>query len=83
MFLLPHAMATSHAEMFQPSTADESEILKLVKNQFLPDRAVLRWQPMKGEDIPMPNTKEIVVLSSFFLCGFGLSTCDCFRGLLN
>jgi hypothetical protein len=58
-------MATSHPEMFQKSTVDESEILKLIENHFLPDRKLLRWHPAKGEDIPTPNINKIVVLSSF------------------
>jgi hypothetical protein len=36
-------MTASRSEMFQQSTANESEIMKLVKNQFLPHREVLRW----------------------------------------
>jgi hypothetical protein len=74
-------MATSHPEMFQPSIADENEILKLVKNRFLPDRAVLQWRPTKGEDIPTPNTKEIMVLTSFLHCGFNLTTYEFLRDL--
>jgi hypothetical protein len=38
---------------------------------------------VKGEDIPTPNTKEIVVLSSFFQCGFGIPTCEFFLSLLH
>jgi hypothetical protein len=64
--IFPLAMAASHPDMFQQSIVDESEILKLVENCFLPTRAVLQWRPAKGEDIPTPNTKEIVVFSSFF-----------------
>jgi hypothetical protein len=52
--------------MFQQSIADESEILKLVENYFLLNHAMLQWWPAKGEDIPTPNTKEIVMFSSFF-----------------
>jgi hypothetical protein len=59
-------MVASRLEMFQQFTADESKILKLVKNKFLFHREVLRWRPAKGKDIPTPNTNEIVVLSSFF-----------------
>jgi hypothetical protein len=33
-------MAASHPAMFQKSTVDESEILNLVENRFLPDREV-------------------------------------------
>jgi hypothetical protein len=44
---------------------------------------VLRWRPTNGEDIPTPNTNEIVVLSSFFQCGFGLPTCKFHCGLLH
>jgi hypothetical protein len=75
-------MAASRPEMFQQSTANESEILKLVKNQFFPHCEVLRWWPTKGEDIPTPNNNEIVVLSSFFQRGFGLPTCEFLHGLL-
>jgi hypothetical protein len=74
-------MAASHPEMFQKSTAYESEILKLVIKAFFLDREVLRWRPMIGEDIPTPHTNEIVVLSSFFQCRFGLPTCEFLRGL--
>jgi hypothetical protein len=35
------------------------------------------------EDIPTPNTNEIVVFSSFFQWGFGLSACDFMCGLLQ
>jgi hypothetical protein len=59
-------MVTSHLNMFQQSTVDESEILKLVENHFLLNRAMLQWRPAKGVDIPTPNTKEIMVFSSFF-----------------
>jgi hypothetical protein len=62
-------MATSHPHLFQQSVTNESEIHKLVKNHFLPDRAVLQWQPAVGEDV-------IVVFSSFFQRGFGLLACD-------
>jgi hypothetical protein len=65
-------MATSHLEMFQKSIVDESEIWKLVRNHFLLEQEVLRWRPANGEDIPTPNTNEIVVLSSFSRHGFGL-----------
>jgi hypothetical protein len=69
--------------MFQKSTLDESEIRKLVRNHFLPGWEVLRWRPAIGEDIPTPNTNEIVVLSSLFQRGFGLPTCEFLRGLLH
>jgi hypothetical protein len=59
-------MVASHSEMFQKSIADERKIWKLVRNHFLLEREVLQWQPANGEDIPTPNTNEIVVLSSFF-----------------
>jgi hypothetical protein len=76
-------MATSHPHLFQASIADESEICKLIVNHFLPDRVVLQWHPATGKDLPTPNTNEFVVFSSFFQCGFGLSACDFFRGLLD
>jgi hypothetical protein len=69
--------------MFQQSIVDESEILKLVENYFLLNHAMLQWWPAKGEDIPTPNTKEIVVFSSFFQLGFGFPIYDFFRGLLQ
>jgi hypothetical protein len=66
------AMATSHPHLFQPSFSDENEIRKLVVSHFLPDRAVLQWCPTTNEDIPTPNTNEIVVFASFFQRGLGL-----------
>jgi hypothetical protein len=62
---------------------DENKIHKLVKNYFLPDRVVLQWRPATMEDIPTPNTKEIVVFSSFFQHGFGLPVCDFLHGHLD
>jgi hypothetical protein len=57
--------------------------MKLVANHFLLDCAVLQWCPAAGEDIATPNTNQIVVFSSFFQRGFGLSVCDFLRGLLD
>jgi hypothetical protein len=76
-------MPASRPEMFQQSVMDENEILKLVENCFLTDCAVLQWRPAKGEDIPTPNTKEIVVFFAFFQRRFGLPSCDFFHGLLR
>jgi hypothetical protein len=76
-------MAASHPHLFQQSIADENKIRKLVKNHFLLDRVVLQWHPTAGEDIPTPNTKEVVVFSSFFQHGFDLPTCDFLRRLLD
>jgi hypothetical protein len=76
-------MAASHPHMFKQSIMDESEILKLVDNHFLSDRVVLQWWPAAREDIPTPNTKEVMVFSSFFQWGFGLLPCDFLRGLLQ
>jgi hypothetical protein len=59
-------MAASHPHLFQPSIIDEIEIHKLVVNYFFLDHAVLQWRSVTGEDIPTPNTNEIVVFSSFF-----------------
>jgi hypothetical protein len=69
--------------MFQKSTADENELLKLVTNLFLPDHEVLQWRLVKGKDILTPNTNEIVVLSSSFPHGFGLPTYEFLCGLLH
>jgi hypothetical protein len=59
-------MAASHLHLFQPSIANKNEIHKLVVGHFLPDRAVLQWRPAAVEDIPIPNTIEIMVFTSFF-----------------
>jgi hypothetical protein len=59
-------MAASHPHLFQKSTAAKREIHKLVTSCFLPDRVVLQWCPAAGEDLPTPNTNEIVVFFSFF-----------------
>jgi hypothetical protein len=65
-------MAASHLQNFKPSSVDVGELLVLVEKYLLPSCVVIQWKPAKGEDIPTPNTKEIVVLTSFFQCGFGL-----------
>jgi hypothetical protein len=62
---------------------DEDELLVLVGKYLLPNRVVIQWKLTKGEDIPTPNTNEIVVLSSFFQRGFGLPTCEFLCGLLH
>jgi hypothetical protein len=54
-----------------------------VTNYFLLDHTVLHWRPVAEEDIPTPNTKEIVVFSSFFQSGFGLLAYDFLRGHLG
>jgi hypothetical protein len=54
-------MAATHPHLFQQFVVDENEIHQLVTNHFLSDHAVLQWCPTTGEDIPTPNTKEIVV----------------------
>jgi hypothetical protein len=69
--------------MFWPSTIDESELLKLIENHLLPSHAVLQWQSANDEDIPTPNTNEIIVLTSFFQHEFGLPTCEFLHGLLH
>jgi hypothetical protein len=76
-------MAASHPHLFQPSITDESEICKLIANYFLPDCVVLQWCPTTEEDVPTPNTTEIVVFSSFFQHGFGLPAYDFLRRLLD
>jgi hypothetical protein len=52
-------------------------------NYFLPDHVVLQWRTAAREDIPTPNTNEIVVFSSFFQHGFGLPACDFLCGFLD
>jgi hypothetical protein len=69
--------------MFQRFATHKNEIHKLVASHFLLDRAVLQWRPTAGEDIPTPNTNEIVVFASFFQRGFSLPVCDFLRGLLD
>jgi hypothetical protein len=76
-------MASSHLHLFQASTADENEIRKIIANHFLPDRTVLQWRPAIDEDIPTPNTNEIVVFSSFFQRGFSLPASNFLYGLLD
>jgi hypothetical protein len=59
-------MATLHPHLFQQSIVDKNEIRQLVTNYFLSNRVMLQWRPAAREVIPTPNTKEIVVFSSFF-----------------
>jgi hypothetical protein len=44
---------------------------------------VVQWHPATGEDVPTPNTNEIVVFSFFFQRGFRLLVCDFLCGLLD
>jgi hypothetical protein len=76
-------MATSHPEMFKPSFVDEGELLALIQKHFLPNHILIQWRPAKWEDIPAPNTNEIIVLSSFFQHRFGLPSCEFLYGLLH
>jgi hypothetical protein len=76
-------MTASYLKMFRPSTIDEGELLKLVENHLLHSHAILQWQLAKDEDIPTPNTNEIVVLTSLFQRGFVLPTCEFLCGLLH
>jgi hypothetical protein len=69
-------MAASHPEMFRHSTVDERELIKLVDAHLLPSRVVLQWQPAKDEDIPTPNTNEIIASMTFLHRGFGLPALD-------
>jgi hypothetical protein len=78
-------MAASHLHLhlFQLPVIDENEIRKLVMRHLLLDREVLQCRPTTGEDIPTPNTNEIVVFASVFQRGFGLPVCDFFRNLMD
>jgi hypothetical protein len=76
-------MAASHPKMVKPSFVDEGELLKLVKNHLLPNHIVLQWWSAKGEDIPTPNTNDIMVLTSFFQHRFNLPSCEFLCGLLH
>jgi hypothetical protein len=76
-------MDDSRLKLFRPSTIDESELIKLVDNRLRPSRAVLQWHLAKDEDIPTPNTNEIVVFTAFFQRGFGLPACDFLCSLLH
>jgi hypothetical protein len=76
-------MAASHPHLFQLSVADKKEIRNLVVSHFLHDRTVLQWRPATSEDIPTPNTNEIVVFASFFQHGFGLLVYDFLCSLLD
>jgi hypothetical protein len=62
---------------------DENEIRKHDVNHLLPDHAMLQWHPTAEEDIPTPNTTEIVVFSSFFQRRFAPPACDFLHGLLD
>jgi hypothetical protein len=75
-------MAALHPHLFQTTIADESKIRKLIANHFLVDRTVLQWRPAADEDIPTPNTNEIVVFYSFQR-GFSLPAGDFFYGLID
>jgi hypothetical protein len=44
---------------------------------------MVQWRPTAEEDIPTPNRKEIVELSSFFQHRFGLAAYDFLCGILD
>jgi hypothetical protein len=76
-------MAASHPEKFKQSSVDEGELLMLVENHLPPSHVVHQWRLAKEEDIPTPNTKEIIVLTAFFHCGYGFLACEFLCGLLH
>jgi hypothetical protein len=59
-------MAASRVEMFKPFSINAEEIQNLIDDHLLPPQAVLQWHPVKGEEIPIPNTNEILVSKAFF-----------------
>ena len=59
-------MAAAHPEKFSASSIDETSIQELVDNYFLKDKATMLWRPARGEDLPTPNTNEIVVFKTYF-----------------
>ena len=76
-------MAAAHPEKFSASSVDEASIQELVDNFFLKDKATMLWRPAQGEELPTPNTNEIVVLKPYFQRGFGLPSCSFLRLLLG
>ena len=76
-------MAAAHPEKFSASSVDETSIQELVDNFFLKDKATMLWRPAQGEELPTPNTNEIVVLKPYFQRGFGLPSCSFLRLLLE
>jgi hypothetical protein len=76
-------LAASQPHLFQPSIVDVIMIRKLIVSYFLPDCEVMQWRPAASEDIPTPNTNEIVVFAAFIQRGFGLPVYDFHRGLLD
>lgn len=54
-----------------------------MRDQVLPEQAIIKWRPTAGESFPTPDTDEVIVFEHYFYRGFGLPTCTFFRGLLS
>jgi hypothetical protein len=50
----------------------EIYLLGIEKKGFIPSREVLGWRLEGGGEVPRPEDDEVVVLMSFYECGFGL-----------
>jgi hypothetical protein len=77
-------MAASHPHMLQQSSKDESKILKLVENHFLPDRAMLTFSQIElcsNGDLLKERISQHPI--TFFQWGFGLPACDFLCSILQ
>jgi hypothetical protein len=53
-------------------TVMEEDIKNLVVGGFLAPRELLGYRCALGQDVPAPDSSEIVVFVDFFRCGFGV-----------
>jgi hypothetical protein len=71
-------MAAEAASILDPHTAwvrstmTEAKIQALVDHGLLRPKAEVEWKAATGEEFPTEDTKEQVVLASFFEGGFNL-----------
>ena len=52
--------------------SSEVEMNSLLVHGVLPNRVMMGWRPVAGEDFPTPRTDELVVFEDYFFRGFGV-----------
>jgi hypothetical protein len=70
-------------EKWARSINDEAALNALVVDDVLPDRAMIGWCPVFGEEFPTPRTDELVVFEDYFYQGFGVPIHSFLHGLID
>ncbi|CAN6234291.1 unnamed protein product [Urochloa humidicola] len=69
-------------EEWRRSISSQERLENLVVEGVLPDATTGGWRPAAGEDLPTPQTTEVVTFESFLLRGLGFPLHPFLRGLL-